>query len=99
MRVGQHQAEHRDVVEVVADLAHHLPHPGVAVIAIALQDVEKGGHQPRSVRRTPVKITAPPAISGSVTRSRSAIAAIIVANTGCRYENAATRDAEMRLNA
>src|SRR5262249_37780587 len=81
-RVGQNQAEDGDVVEVIAYFTNHLAHPGVAIIAIVLQDTQEGGHQPRSVRTTPVKITAPPAMSGSVTRSRSAIAANSVAITG-----------------
>ena len=33
-RVRQRQAEHGDVVEMIADLADHLADPGVAIVAV-----------------------------------------------------------------
>ena len=35
------QAEHRDVVEVIAELAYHLANPGVAIIAVLAQKLAK----------------------------------------------------------
>ena len=43
--VCERQAEDRDVVEVVADLAHHLPHPRVTVVAIVPQQPDETSHQ------------------------------------------------------
>ncbi len=37
MGLGQHQAEDGDVVEVIADLAHHLPDPRIAVVVVLAQ--------------------------------------------------------------
>ena len=37
------QAEDGDVVEVVADLADHLPHPGVAVVSIVPEKPQERG--------------------------------------------------------
>ena len=41
------QREHRDIVEIVADFADHLAHPGVAIIAVAAKQLEKFAHQCR----------------------------------------------------
>ena len=38
------QGEDGDVVEVVADFAHHLAHPGVAVVAVLAQQIQKRRH-------------------------------------------------------
>ena len=57
-RGGHRQAEDRDVIEMVADFAHHLPHPGVAIVAIAAQQRDKRLHRARSLRPEPLK-TAP----------------------------------------
>src|SRR5690242_20345489 len=40
------QAENGDVVEVIADLADDLAHPGEAIIAIACEELRETGHQP-----------------------------------------------------
>ena len=42
--IGQYQAEHGDVVIVIADLADHLPHPRVAVIPIGAQQLREAAH-------------------------------------------------------
>jgi hypothetical protein len=43
------QAEHRDIIEVVPNLAHHLAAPREAIVAIAPQQLNKIVHQDRSV--------------------------------------------------
>ena len=44
VRLLHGEAQHRDIVEVVADFAHDLSEPGVAVIAIAPQDLRELRH-------------------------------------------------------
>ncbi len=39
------QGEHGDIIEVVANLADHLPHPGVTVAGIAAEQLQEGGHR------------------------------------------------------
>ncbi len=39
-----HQRQYRHVVKPVADLAHHLAHPGVAIVAVPAQKAPQAGH-------------------------------------------------------
>ena len=49
-RGGHRQAEHGDVVEVVADFAHHLADPRVAVVAVLAQQRDECVQPIRSSR-------------------------------------------------
>ena len=82
--IGQHQAEDGDVIEMIADLTHHLAAPHVAVVGILPKKRAKREHQPRSVRYTPLKMTVPLTTSGAVMRSPRNATAMSVAITGSR---------------